>query len=161
MWSPEALLLVLGEDLPGDVPHSGDHTLADTRHADQSQHSFHLLANHSSASSSWPITVQLPALDQSQSSSFLMRTSVTSWCYTSGQYSPRGSSKTTSATRTCSHLLRCHWNCQCNISTLNTTFLFSLSEKDIFSLDVRLKYDHCGCVKRCLELQMLKILSKT
>ena len=114
-----------------------------------------MLTNHSAASTSWPITDQLPPLGQSQHSSVLMRTSITSWCvecYTSVQYSPRGSSKTTSATQTCSHLMRCHWSCHCNISTVNTTFLFSFSEKDIFSLDVRLKYDHCGCVKRCLEL---------
>ena len=153
--SPEALLLVLGEDLPGDVAHRGDHALADTGHADQSQRSFHLLTNHSAASTSWPITAQLSPLSQSQLSSFLMRTSITSWCvqcYTSVQYSPRGSSKTTSATQTCSHLMRCHWSCHCNISTVNTTFLFSFSEKDIFSLDVRIKYDYCGCVKRCLEL---------
>ena len=49
---PEALLLVLGEDLPGDVAHRGDHALANTRHADQSQLSFHLLANHSTAATS-------------------------------------------------------------------------------------------------------------
>ena len=58
LMSPEALLLVLGEDLPGDVAHRGDHALADTRHADQSQRSFHLLTNHRSASTSWPITTQ-------------------------------------------------------------------------------------------------------
>ena len=55
---PEALLLILGEDLPGDVPHRGDHTLADPRHADQSQHSFHLLTNHSPVLSFFLVTYE-------------------------------------------------------------------------------------------------------
>ena len=58
--SPEALLLVLGEDLPGDVAHRGDHALADTRHADQSQLSIllliHKLANHSPVLSFFLVT---------------------------------------------------------------------------------------------------------
>ena len=60
--SPEALLLVLGEDLPGDVAHRGDHALADTRHADQSQHSIllliHKLANHSPVLSFFLVTYE-------------------------------------------------------------------------------------------------------